>query len=111
MERGLDVFVVEGIYTSIPRRRHCRCRARNQPDANPAGPGVGVAEVVARVVDPINNDWKGFITRVDAILDARDQVVVHGEYTGTFKATGRDIAAPVCAIYTVRDEAITERPE
>ena len=113
------VEIVQGVYASHVRRDTgglvellandiAWWQARNHPYANPAGPWIGVPDVVARVVDPINNDWHQFITRVDAILDAGDHVVVHGEYTGTFKATGRDIAAPVCAVYTVRDGAITE---
>jgi ketosteroid isomerase-like protein len=111
--------IVQGVYASHVRRDTgglvelladdiAWWQARNHPYANPAGPWIGKADVVAHVVDPINNEWHGFITRVDAILDAGEQVVVHGEYTGTYKATGRDIAAPVCAIYTVRNGAITE---
>ncbi|CAB4756291.1 unannotated protein [freshwater metagenome] len=111
--------IVQGVYASHVRRdtgglvellAHdiAWWQARNHPYANPAGPWIGVPDVVARVVDPINNDWHGFITRVDAILDAGAHVVVHGEYTGTFKATGRDIAAPVCAVYTVHAGRITE---
>ena len=83
-------------------------QARNHPYANPEGPWVGIADVVRHVVEPINGDWDAFITRVDAILDAGEHVVVHGEYTGTYRATGRAVAAPVCVVYTVHDGSITE---
>ena len=83
-------------------------QAKHHPYANPLGAWHGTAEVVAFVVEPLNTDWHGFITRVDAMLDAGEQVVVHGEYTGVYKATGRAIEAPMCVIYTVRNDRITE---
>jgi uncharacterized protein len=113
------VDIVRGVYESHERRDTGGLvallapdvvwwQARNHPYANPDGAWFGVDAVVAHVVEPINGDWHRFITRVDAILDAGDHVVVHGEYTGTFIATGRAIAAPVCAVYTVRDGRINE---
>ena len=113
------IDIVRGVYTSHERRDTGGLvellapdvvwwQARNHPYASPEGPWRGVAEVVANVVEPVNGDWHAFITRVDDMLDAGDQVIVRGEYTGTYAATGRAIAAPVCAIYTVRDGRITE---
>ncbi len=112
------IEVVRGVYDSHERRAtvdlvsllHPDVRwwqARNHPYANPGGPWIGVDAVVREVVEPINVDWDGFITRVDAILDAGADVVVHGEYTGVFRATGRAVAAPVCVVYTVHEGRIT----
>lgn len=111
--------VVRGVYESHERRDtgglvdllHPEVRwwqAHNHPYANPLGPWVGVADVVAHVVEPVNGDWDRFLTRVDAVLDAGAEVVVHGAYTGTYKATGRSVVAPVCVVYTVRDGRIVE---
>jgi ketosteroid isomerase-like protein len=113
------IDVVRGVYDSHERRATGDLvsllapdvhwwQARNHPYANPDGPWIGVGAVVREVVEPINGEWDAFITRVDAVLDAGEQVVVHGEYTGTYRATGRAIAAPVCVVYTVHDGVITE---
>jgi ketosteroid isomerase-like protein len=82
-------------------------QAEGHPYAGP-GPWRGHAEVTARVVTPINEDWDAFITRVDEIIDAGDRVVVTGHYTGTYKATGRSIDAAVCVVYTLRDDKIVK---
>jgi len=69
-------------------------------------PWRGHAEVTANVVVPINQEWDGFITIVDEIIDAGDRVVVTGHYTGTYIRTGRAIHAAVCVVYTLRDDKI-----
>lgn len=83
-------------------------QAPNHPYANPDGPWVGIDTVVREVVEPINGDWEGFITRVDDLLDAGRHVVAHGAYSGTYRATGRSIEAAMCVIYTVEGAKITE---
>ena len=113
------IDIVRGVYDSHERRATGDLvallhpdvqwwQARNHPYANPAGPWIGIEAVVREIVEPINGDWEAFLTRVDAILDAGDHVVVHGEYTGTYRATQRAIAAPVCVVYTVHGGKITE---
>jgi hypothetical protein len=81
-------------------------QAEGHPYAGPR-PWRGHDEVTRNVVTPINEDWDGFITRVDDIIDAGSRVVVTGRYTGTYKRTGRAIDAPVCVIYTLDDGKIT----
>lgn len=71
------------------------------------GPWHGPREVVEHVVNPVNNDWDNYQTRVDELIDAGDKVVMIGRYTGVHKATGRTLDAPVCTIYRVRDGLIT----
>jgi uncharacterized protein len=69
-------------------------------------PWRGPAEVVANVVDHIYEDWDDYQTTVHEFVDAGDSVIVLGRYTGTYKATGRKVDAPVCTIYRVRDGKI-----
>jgi ketosteroid isomerase-like protein len=70
-------------------------------------PWRGHREVVEHVVDPVNGDWDGYVTEVDEMIDAGDRVVVTGRYSGTYRATGRTLAADMCVIYTVHDGRIT----
>jgi ketosteroid isomerase-like protein len=113
------IDVVRGVYESHERRDtgglidllHPEVRwwqAHNHPYANPNGPWLGIEAVVSNVVEPINGDWDRFLTRVDAMIDAGEHVVVHGAYTGTHKVTGRSVVAPVCVIYTVHAGRIVE---
>jgi ketosteroid isomerase-like protein len=69
-------------------------------------PWRGPDEVVANVVDHINEDWDDYRTTVDEFIDAADIVIALGRYTGTYKATGGKVDAPVCTIYRVRDGQI-----
>jgi uncharacterized protein len=69
-------------------------------------PWRGPDEVVANVVDHINEDWDDYRTTVDEFIDAGDTIIVLGRYTGTYKATGGKVDAPVCTIYRVRDGKI-----
>lgn len=72
-----------------------------------ARPWRGHREVVEHVVDPVNDDWDGYATEVDEMIDAGDRVVVTGRYSGTYRATGRALAAEMCVIYTVHEGRIT----
>jgi len=79
--------------------------AEHHPYAG-AQPWRGHAEVVAHIVDPVNNEWDDYVTDVEEMIGTGDRVVVTARYRGTYKATGRSIDAQVCAIYTVRDGKI-----
>lgn len=69
-------------------------------------PWQGPDEVVEHVVNPVNGDWDNYQTRVDELIDGGDKVIMLGRYTGTNKATGRELDVPVCTIYRVRDGLI-----
>jgi ketosteroid isomerase-like protein len=71
------------------------------------GPWRGPKEVVQHVVNPINNDWEGFVTQVDEVIGVGSRVIVVGRYRGRHRMTGRDIDAQVCTLYTVIDGLIT----
>jgi uncharacterized protein len=111
-----EVDIVRGVYASHEVRDTPAlldlldddiewAQAEGHPYAGP-GPWRGHDEVTRHVVTPINEEWDGFITHVDEIIDAGDRVIVTGHYTGTYKATGRSIDAAVCVIYTLRDGKI-----
>ena len=44
-----------------------------------------------------------FVVHPKDFHDAGDTVVVQGRYTGTFKATGKNLDAQVCHIFKIRD--------
>ena len=110
--------VVRGVYESHEQRNTPGLAELLHPDvewyqaeSHPYagdGPWRGPDEVIRHVANPINNDWHGFITRVDEFIDAGDKVIVLGRYTGVHKATERAIDAQVCTIYTVTDGLITK---
>lgn len=110
--------VVRGVYSSHERRDTPAlvdllhpdvewCQAESHPYAGER-PWRGPSEVVEHVANRVNDEWDGFITHVDEMIDAGDRVVVLGRYRGTHKATGRAVDAQVCAIYTVVDGLITK---
>jgi ketosteroid isomerase-like protein len=72
------------------------------------GPWRGHEEVVRNVVDPINTDWIDYRTEVTDMLDAGETVVVLGRYLGRYKATGAQLDAKMCTVYTVRQDRIVK---
>jgi hypothetical protein len=58
---------------------------------------------VQNVFLPTVDEWDGFRVQPEEFLDAGDRIVVTGVITGRNRATGRDLVAPVCWVWTVRD--------
>lgn len=81
-------------------------QAESHPYAG-SGPWRGPDEVVEHVARPINEEWDGFITHVEEMIDAGEKVIVLGRYRGRHRATGVAVDAQVCTVYTVVDGLIT----
>jgi ketosteroid isomerase-like protein len=43
---------------------------------------------------PLGRDWNGFSAKPDSFVVDDSNVVVFGTYTGSFKATGKQLVAP-----------------
>jgi ketosteroid isomerase-like protein len=60
-------------------------------------------EVLDKLLIPLARDWDRFSARAHHFIAQGDRVVTLGEYSGTFKATGKSMTAPFAHVWTVRD--------
>lgn len=79
--------------------------AENFPYAD-RNPYVGPMAVAEGVFGRIGAEWDRFQAVPGEILDAGDTVVALGRYTGTFKATGKQLNAQFAHVWRVRDGKI-----
>jgi ketosteroid isomerase-like protein len=70
-------------------------------------PFVGPQAVLNGVFMRLATEWDGFAVNPTEFLDAGDNVVVLGTYTGTYKATGKPVRAQFGHVWTLRDGSVT----
>jgi ketosteroid isomerase-like protein len=64
----------------------------------------GLDAVRRAIFDPLDEEWwDSFRADPTEFIDAGDQVVVLGRYTGRAKATGRPLDVPFAHVWTFRD--------
>jgi len=51
-------------------------------------------------------EWDGWTIGIDRIVEAADDVVVEGRYTGLYKPTGRHMDVQVCHVWRFRGERV-----
>jgi ketosteroid isomerase-like protein len=66
-------------------------------------PYVGPQAVLEGVFMRFGSDWDGFTVTPEEWLDAGDRIVVLGIYSGTHKATGRQVRAQFAHIWSMRE--------
>jgi ketosteroid isomerase-like protein len=66
-------------------------------------PYVGKQEIGEKLFARVGAEWDGYLIEVERLHDAGEIVVVQIRYRGTYKATGRTMAAQAVHIWTVRD--------
>jgi ketosteroid isomerase-like protein len=64
-------------------------------------PYVGPQAVLEGVFMRIVSEWDDFAVNPESILDAGDQVVALGTYTGTSKKTGKSVKAQMAHIWNI----------
>jgi ketosteroid isomerase-like protein len=64
-------------------------------------PYVGPQAVLEGVFMRLGSDWEAFTVTPEEWLDAGDHVVVLGTYTGTYKATGREVRAQFAHVWSL----------
>ncbi|GII86835.1 hypothetical protein Ssi03_48250 [Sphaerisporangium siamense] len=64
-----------------------------------AGTYVGPDAIVANVFAPIGEQFEGFTVEIDSLLDAGDQVVALGHYSGKHRGTGRALRARMVHVW------------
>jgi hypothetical protein len=63
-------------------------------------------EVLDKLLIPLARDWDRFSARAHDFIAQGDRVVTLGEYSGTFKATGKSMTASFAHVWTVRDSRL-----
>lgn len=69
-------------------------------------PYVGRQAVLEGVLTRFGAEWNAFTVTPEEWLDAGNQVVVLGTYTGTHKATGRAVRAQFAHVWAVKGSRI-----
>jgi ketosteroid isomerase-like protein len=68
---------------------------------------IGADALVERVVRPLERDWDGFSEEIDRLIFADGHVVATGTYRGVYRATGRELVAEFCHLWTLENDRIT----
>ena len=63
----------------------------------------GPESVVGNVFAKLATEWDGFAAVPHTFVSEGDLVVALGDYSGTYKATGRSFSAPFAHVWTVRN--------
>jgi ketosteroid isomerase-like protein len=66
---------------------------------------AGIDEIAQRF-DAIDRDWRDWLVQDEMYLSGGDTVVVRGVWWGTYRATGRSVAARFVHVWIVRDGRI-----
>ena len=74
-------------------------------------PYVGKQEIEEKLFARVGAEWDGYWIEVERLHDAGEVVVVQLRYRGTYKATGRTMAAQGVHIWTVRDGKLAKLEE
>lgn len=109
-----QVQVVQQLYAAFGRRDHAALRELmtadiewNQMAGFPGGGRyVGADAIFAHVFEGFRDNWENWQAVVTDYLDAGEDVVALGYYTGTYQATGRSFHAAFAHHYTVLDGRI-----
>jgi len=67
------------------------------------GVSIGPEAVLQDVFMKLGGEWDGYAAVPAEFVDGGDTVVVLGEYSGTYKATGKGFRAPFAHVWKFRD--------
>ena len=67
------------------------------------GTYVGPDAVLSGVFVRLGTEWDDFAARPDEFVDGGDSVVALGQYSGTYKATGKSFRANFAHVWKVKD--------
>ena len=74
----------------------------------PSGePWIGPDAIVNNLFVKLGTEWDGFGVHPKEFHDAGDTVVVEGRYSGSFKATGKNLDAQMTHVWRLRDGKVT----
>lgn len=97
---------IESVLAAMDPRIEWR-EAENNPYQPDGQPWVGPDAIVNNLFVKLGTEWDGFSVNPKEFHDAGDAVVVEGRYTGTYKATGKNLNAQVTHVWRLRDGKVT----
>ena len=71
-------------------------------------PYIGPQAVLDGVFMRLGSDWESFTVTPEEWLDAGDRVAVLGTYTGTYKATGREVRAQFAHVWSLKESKVVQ---
>ncbi|MEJ2481821.1 MAG: nuclear transport factor 2 family protein [Gemmatimonadota bacterium] len=112
------VEIISGMYEAFGRGDIPAVLGAMDPDIHwheaegnpymPSGePFVGPDAILNNLFAKLGEEWDGFTVHPKTYHDAGDVVAVECRYTGKNHATGKDLDAQVCHIWTLRDGKVT----
>jgi len=72
------------------------------------GTYTGANAIVENVFMKLGGEWEGFSAVPDEFLDAGDNIVALGHYSGKYKETGKSMKVPFAHVWTLRDGKIVK---
>ena len=69
---------------------------------------TGANAIVENVFMKLGGEWEGFTAVPDEILDAGDNIVALGHYSGKYKESGKSMKVPFAHVWTLRDGKIVK---
>lgn len=113
-----NVSLVESLYEAFTRGDIPAVLASFHPkiawreaESNPYQPGgeawIGPEAVLENLFVHLGADWDGFTVHPKSFHDADGTVVVEGRYSGTHKATGRQLDCQMCHVWKIEEGAVT----
>lgn len=114
MSGSPNVEVIREFYDAFARGDVAAVLARMAPEIERTqaeglpytGPYKGPDSMLHRLFMKLATEWDDDQAVPDEFVAERDRVVALGQYSGTYKATGRSFGAPFAHVYTVRDGKI-----
>jgi ketosteroid isomerase-like protein len=69
---------------------------------------TGANAIVENVFMKIAAEWEGFTVAPDEFLDAGENIVALGHYSGKYNATGKSMRVPFAHVWTLRGRKIVK---
>lgn len=70
------------------------------------GTYIGADAVLQNVFMKIGAEWEGFSASTHELIASGDTVIAQGEYSGTYRATGKSFKAPMVHVWKFAGEKV-----
>jgi ketosteroid isomerase-like protein len=106
--------VISGLYDAFDRGDIPTVLAALAPDASwteaegfpYGGTYIGPDEILANVFMKLGTEWDGWAAVPHELISEGDTVVALGEYSGTYKESGKSFKAPFVHVWKLKDGVV-----